>query len=95
MKTFSNENLNFNLLKTVFFCYHKAPLCISSINLGEKDTSYIMDLCVSPSEPDLVALCKSNGVVQLISKYTDKQPKVVMKSLEALCSEYHYFLLFY
>ena len=44
---------------------------------------------MSPSEPDLIALCKSNGSVQLISKYGDKQPKVVQKSLDALCSKYY------
>jgi hypothetical protein len=62
----------------------KTPACVSRLNL-EKDNQVIVDLCGSPAEPDAIALCKQNGVVQLISNLYEKSPKVVSKQMDAYC----------
>ena len=58
---------------------------MSTINLGTTQ-SLILDICLSPSEPDMLANCKNDGSIQLISKLFDRKPKPVTKNLEALCS---------
>jgi hypothetical protein len=60
---------------------------VSTINIGTSE-SLITGFCVSPSEPDLVAICKNDGNVQLIAKIFDKKTKVVNKNLEAYCSNF-------
>lgn len=60
----------------------------------ENDKSFIGDLCASPSEPDLIAICKSNGVIQIISKILEKSQKIISKQLDAFCSNYFSFFLY-
>ena len=49
---------------------------MSTINIGTSE-SLISDVNVSPSEPDLIAVCKNDGSVQLIGKIFEKNNKIV------------------
>lgn len=51
----------------------------------DRSTDVVLDVCGSTNEQDAVVLCKSNGVVQLISNLLDKQAKILSKQVDGLC----------
>lgn len=58
---------------------------MNKINL-EQDCQPIVDLCASPSESSLIAVCKQNGVIQLIGNLFDKNHTITSKDLDSACS---------
>jgi hypothetical protein len=59
---------------------------LNRINL-ERDNQLIVDFCASTNEQEALALCKNNGIVQIVTNLLDKQPKIVSKPVEAFCGK--------
>lgn len=59
---------------------------MNRINL-ERDNQLIVDFCASTNEQEALALCKNNGIVQIVTNLLDKQPKIVSKPVEAFCGK--------
>jgi hypothetical protein len=77
------------------FCFVlKSPLCVSETTF-DVTNDYINDLCMSPSEPSLVALCKINGTVEMWKfKIDNNSAPTEMNSLEIDCRCRKYFSCF-